>query len=74
VKKESYRLKISLSLTNGEGIDLTLDRFATGIEQPRTFECQLLPTVKGANSPKMKLFDVGARPKSDLTEFDHALD
>jgi hypothetical protein len=52
----------------------TLSRFVAVIEQPWAFECQLLPMTKGVNSPKMKLFDVVARPESGLTEFAHTLD
>jgi hypothetical protein len=47
MKKESYQLNISLSLTNGEESGFTLNRFMTGIGQPRAFECQLLPTAMG---------------------------
>jgi hypothetical protein len=46
----------------------------SGIGQPRAFECQLLPTAKGVNSPKMKLFDVVAHLEPGLVEFSHALD
>jgi hypothetical protein len=74
MKKESYQLNISLSLTNGEENRFTLSRFVTGIEQPQAFECQFLPTVKGVNSPKMELFDVVVRLEPDLTEFGHVLD
>jgi hypothetical protein len=74
MKKKSYQLKIRLSLTNEEESGFTLSRFAAGIEQPWAFKCQLLLTVKGVNSPKMKLFDAVACPKSSLTEFGHALD
>jgi hypothetical protein len=59
---------------NGEEGGFTLSRFATGIEQPRAFKCQLLPTAKGANSPKMELFDAVARLEPGLAEFGHALD
>jgi hypothetical protein len=58
----------------GEESGFTLSRFGTGIRQPRTFECQLLPMAKGVNSPKMELFDTVARLEPGLTEFAHALD
>jgi hypothetical protein len=74
MKKESQQLDISLSLTNGEEHRFILSRFATGIGQPRPFECQFLPTVKGANSPKMKLFDAMACLEPNLVEFGHAID
>jgi hypothetical protein len=59
---------------NGEESGFTLSRFTTGIGQPRAFECQLLPTAKGANSPKMQLFNAVARLEPGLVEFSHALD
>jgi hypothetical protein len=74
MKNESYQLNISLSLTNGEESGFTLSMFTTGIGQPRAFECQLLPTAKGANSPKMELFDAVACLDPSLTEFSHTLD
>jgi hypothetical protein len=74
MKKESYQLNISLSLTNGEESGFTLSKFTTGIGLPRVFECQLLPTAKGTNSPKMELFDAVARLEPGLVEFSHALD
>jgi hypothetical protein len=74
VKKESYQLNISLSLTNGEESGFTLSRFTTGIGQPQAFECQLLPTAKRVNSLKMELFDALARLEPGLTEFGHVLD
>jgi hypothetical protein len=61
-------------VTNGEESRFILSRFATGIRQPWPFECQFLPTVKGANSLKMKLFDAMACLEPDLVEFGHALD
>jgi hypothetical protein len=45
-----------------------------GNGQPQAFECQLLPTAKGVNSPKMELFDAVARLEPGLVEFSHALD
>jgi hypothetical protein len=74
MKKESYELNISLSLTNGEESGFTLSRFTTGIRQPRAFECQLLLTAKEVNSPKMELFDAVACLEPGLVEFGHALD
>jgi hypothetical protein len=74
MKKGSYQFKISLSLTSEEESGFTLSRFTAGIRQLRAFECQLLPTTKGAKSPKMKLFNAVARPESGLAEFGHALD
>jgi hypothetical protein len=74
MEKGSYQLKISLSLTSEEEGGFTLSRFAAGIRQPRAFKCQLLPVAKWVNSPKMKLFDVVARPESGLAEFSHMLD
>jgi hypothetical protein len=74
VKKESYQLNISLSLTNGEESGFTLSRFTTGIGQPQALECQLLPTAKRVNSLKMELFDALARLEPGLTEFGHVLD
>jgi hypothetical protein len=59
---------------NGEESGFTLSRFTTGIGQPRAFECQLLPTAKGVNSPKMELFNVVACHELGLVEFGHALD
>jgi hypothetical protein len=59
---------------NGEESGFTLSRFTTGIEQPRAFECQLLPTAKGVNSPKMELFNAVACHELGLVEFGHALD
>jgi hypothetical protein len=63
-----------LSLTNGEESGFTLNRLTTGIRQPRAFECQLLSTVKGANSPKMDLFDAVACLEPGRAEFGHVLD
>jgi hypothetical protein len=74
MKKQSYQLSISLSLINGEESRFTLSRFVTGIGQPQAFECQLLPTAKGANSSKMELFNAVARLEPGLVEFDHAVD
>jgi hypothetical protein len=74
MKKESYQLKISLSLTNGEESSFTLSRFTAGIGQPWAFECQLLLTAKGVNSLKMKLFNAVAHPESGLVEFSRMLD
>jgi hypothetical protein len=61
-------------LTNGEESGFTFSGFVTRIGQPRAFECQLLPTAKGVNSPKMELFDAMARIQPSLAEFGHALD
>jgi hypothetical protein len=74
MKKESQQSDISLSLTNGEESGFTLSRFATGIGQPRAFECQLLPMAKGVNSSKMELIDAVASLEPGLTEFGHAHD
>jgi hypothetical protein len=41
-------------------INLTLSRFVAEIGQPQAFKCQFLLTAKGANSPKLKLFDTVA--------------
>jgi hypothetical protein len=74
MKKESYQLNISLSLTNGEESGSTLSRFTTRIEHPRAFKYQLLSMAKGTNSLKMELFDAVAHPEPGLTEFGNALD
>jgi hypothetical protein len=74
MKKESYELNISLSLTNEEESGFTLSRSTTGIRQPRAFECQLLLTAKEVNSPKMELFDAVACLEPGLVEFGHVLD
>jgi hypothetical protein len=74
MKKGSYQLKISLSLTSEEESGFTLSRFVAGIGQSWAFECQLLLVAKGANSPKMKLFDAVAHPESSLAEFGNTLD
>jgi hypothetical protein len=61
-------------LTNGEESGFTLSRYTAGVEQSRAFKYQLLPTAKGANLPKMELFDVVACLEPGLAEFGHALD
>jgi hypothetical protein len=68
MKQESHQFDISLSLTNEEESGFTLSRFTTGIGQPRTFECQLLPIAKGANSLKMELFHAVAHLEPGLAE------
>jgi hypothetical protein len=60
-------------LISEEESGFILSKFTAGSGQLRAFECQFLPTAKGANSLKMKLFDIVACPKSGLLEYDHTL-
>jgi hypothetical protein len=73
-KKGICQFKVSLSLTIEKKMGPTLNRFTAGIGQLWAFECQLLPTAMGAESPKMKLFDAVTCLESGLAEFDHVLD
>jgi hypothetical protein len=56
MKKGSYQLKITLSLTSEEESRLTLSRFTAGIEQLRALECQLLPMAKGGEFTEDEFF------------------
>jgi hypothetical protein len=46
---------------------ITFRRFAVGISQSRTFECQFLPVTERAKPPKIELFDAVARLEAGLT-------
>jgi hypothetical protein len=63
-----------LSATIGRFKGLTNSRVTAHIIEPRALICQHIPTSKGANPSKSKLFDAVACPKTSIAEFSHPLD
>jgi hypothetical protein len=57
-----------------EAEDLTISRIMAGIVQPWALICQCLPTAKGTNPLKVKLFGAAAHLLIVLVEFSYLLD
>jgi hypothetical protein len=49
-------------------------KLAVGIGHPRALKGAFVPTAEGANSPKMKFFDVVARLQTGFTKLSYMLD